>query len=407
MRRQTRSAILKVAITFALAGLVGVIGLVGWLAYGHAAETMLPAPSGPFAVGRTIETWVDPTRDEPLSPVPGLKRTLIAWIWYPAANAAPVRHADYLPALWVRALTDERGFIASNLITRDLARVHVHGRQDAAISPASARYPVVIMRAGLSALSAQYTVLAEELASHGYIVVGLDAPYRTAVVVLQDGTVIERAPKNDPERAMGRVAEPIVEQLVSAWTSDIGFALDRLARLSDGDVPNPFAGRLDMKHVGVFGHSLGGAQAAQFCHDDVRCAAGIDVDGALFGNVVREGLNRPFMFLTGSHAGERKADVERIEARLRAVFERVPPSERWWVEIPGANHFGFSDMLLSLGRPTQRILLTFGLLKIDPRVQLRIAGNDIRAFFDVYLKGAPRAALQTAVLQDPHVVLRR
>ncbi len=47
----------------------------------------------------------------------------------------------------------------------------------------------------------------------------------------------------------------------------------------------------------VVENSFGGATAAQFCHDDPRCKAGIDVDGAPFGSVGREGLHQPFMFL--------------------------------------------------------------------------------------------------------------
>jgi Platelet-activating factor acetylhydrolase, isoform II len=58
---------------------------------------------------------------------------------------------------------------------------------NAPVSPEQTSYPVVIMRAGASAFTADYTVLAEDLASHGYIVVGLDAPYRTFLVVLPDG----------------------------------------------------------------------------------------------------------------------------------------------------------------------------------------------------------------------------
>ena len=55
----------------------------------------------------------------------------------------------------------------------------------------------------------------------------------------------------------------------------------------------PFRGRLDLDKIGAVGHSLGGASAAQFCHDDARCAAGVDMDGRLFGTVVTEGAPAP------------------------------------------------------------------------------------------------------------------
>src|SRR5207249_12323590 len=74
-----------------------------------------------------------------------------------------------------------------------------------------------------------------------------------------------------------------------------------------------FTGRLDMSRVGVFGHSLGGATAAQFCHDDSRCKAGIDVDGAPLGSVIRDGIPRPFMFLLSEHGGSSDAESRPIE----------------------------------------------------------------------------------------------
>jgi len=40
-----------------------------------------------------------------------------------------------------------------------------------------------------------YSTLAEDLASHGYVVVAFDAPYRTGQVVFPDGRVIARTPE--------------------------------------------------------------------------------------------------------------------------------------------------------------------------------------------------------------------
>src|SRR3989442_16016703 len=56
------------------------------------------------------------------------------------------------------------------------------------------------------------------------------------------------------------------------------------------DASGKFTGRLDMMRVGVFGHSFGGAAAALFCHEDSRCKAGIDVDGAPHGSVIQAGI---------------------------------------------------------------------------------------------------------------------
>jgi hypothetical protein len=78
------------------------------------------------------------------------------------------------------------------------------------------------MRAGLAALTADYTTLAEELASHGDVIVGFDAPYRTMVVVLPDGRVIARARQNDADLVSGLAQEQLANQLVQAWSTDMG-----------------------------------------------------------------------------------------------------------------------------------------------------------------------------------------
>lgn len=131
--------------------------------------------------------------------------------------------------------------------------------------------------------------------------------------------------------------------LLTAWTGDVGFVLDRLAQLHASDADGPFTGRLDLTRVGVFGHSLGGATAAQFCHEDSRCKAGIDVDGALHGSVIQRGLHQPFMFLLSDHGQASDPVSRQIEANIHAVYERLPPDGRLHVAIRGANHFTFSD----------------------------------------------------------------
>ena len=50
--------------------------------------------------------------------------------------------------------------------------------------------------------------------------------------------------------------------------------LTELARLNSA---GPFAGRLDLAHIGMFGHSLGGATAASTMRVDPRIDAGADL----------------------------------------------------------------------------------------------------------------------------------
>lgn len=377
---------------FAFLATVGVLGvgtllLSLWLE--HRTQITLPRPTGPYAVGRATYAWADDVHTDALAPVPGTKRELLAWIWYPAAPRQPSQTVDdYLPPAWRTALERQMGVLLRQFLTRDLSRVRTHSIRDADVSPQHRSYPVVLMRAGLAALTTDYTTLAEDLASHGYVVVGFDAPYRSFVVVLPDGAVIARAPQNNADLVSGSEQEHLANKLVQAWSADVSFALDQLERLNTSDPSGRFLGRLDMQRMGVFGHSLGGATALQFCHDDSRCKAGIDVDGAPLGSVIAEGVTQPFMFLLGDNRSESEAETRPVEASIRSIYDRLPADRRLEIVIRGANHFGFSDDgALLKSHIVLRTLRILGILGIDGRRQLAITVYCVHSFFDAYLKG--------------------
>src|ERR1700740_3662457 len=107
------------------------------------------------------------------------------------------------------------------------------------------------MRSGASLEGANYSTLAKDLASHGYVVVGFDAPYRTFAVVFPDGRVMSRPPENDPElcgRQRPARQAHCVSRFLTAWSAAVSFVLDRLERLnaSGSGSAGKLAGRLDM-----------------------------------------------------------------------------------------------------------------------------------------------------------------
>jgi predicted dienelactone hydrolase len=393
--------VIKSMAVVALFAVVAIAVLLGLMWLDHKRETLLPAPSGPFAVSRTTYVWSDPAHPDPMAPQPGTKRELLVWIWYPAAPRQPSQTVDdYLPAPWRTALERQSGALLTQFLTRDLSRVRTHSIRDAEVAPQQRSYPIVFMRAGLAALTTDYTTLAEDLASHGYVVVGFDAPYRSFVVVFPDGRVITRAPQNNADLVSGPAQEQLANKLAQAWSADMGFALDQLEQLNTSDPSGRFLRRLDMQRVGVFGHSLGGATALQFCHDDSRCKAGIDVDGAPLGSVVSDGVIQPFMFLLSDHKGESDAGqpeaIRQAGANIHSIYDRLPNDRRLMIVIRGAGHYRFSDDGAMLKSPlVMRVLRTVGVVRLDGRRQVALTAHYISTFFDVYLKGAPASQLRS------------
>ena len=308
---------------------VGVLLAFAWVE--QRTEVTLPTPTGSFAVGRAIQDWTDDTTLDTLAPTPGTKRELLVWIWYPSAAGPSAAADDYLPARLRLKPGDAGSGNIWTLLTHDPSQVRGHSAPDPEVSPQQRSYPVVIMRAGASSGVLNYSTLAEDLASHGYIVLGFDAPYRTGLVVFPDGRVIGRRKENNPETCVvpdrARM-ERCVSRVMTAWTSDIAFVLDRLTQLNQSDSSGKFTGRLDMARVGVFGHSLGGAVAAQFCHEDSRCKAGIDIDGAPHGSVIKAGLSQPFMFLLSDHGDASDPESTQILSDIQSIYDRIPPDRR-------------------------------------------------------------------------------
>jgi dienelactone hydrolase len=400
---------IRVVATAAIVGFVGMAALLGLLWLDHNRETTLPTPTGPFAIGRTAYAWTDAGHVDALAPEPGTKRQLLAWIWYPAALRQPSRtFDDYLPPAWRTALEHQVGVLLSRFLTRDLSRVHTHTVRDVDVSHQQRSYPVVFMRAGLAALTTDYTTLAEDLASHGYVVVGFDAPYRTFVVAFPDGRVIARAPQNNAELVDGAQRVQLANRLLEAWSADMGFALDQLERLNAADPSGRFQGRLDLQRVGVFGHSLGGATTMQFCHDDSRCKAGIDMDGLALGSVIAEGMTQPLLVVLSEHRGEPEAEAREVYANIRSIYDRLPDDRRLMITIRGANHFSFSDQILLKSHVVMGMLHVIGVIgKLDERRGLAITAEYVHRFFDVYLKGAPINVLRDAAAEYPEVQVVR
>jgi predicted dienelactone hydrolase len=387
-------------------GAVAATGVLGgalfltllWLE--HTRPLELPPPTGSFAVGRASVGWVDTGRADPFASSPSQKRELVVWIWYPAQLDDHSSAAEYLPRLWARALAEHAGILLTQFLNRDPARIRAHSFEGAALAPDQPTYPVIIFRSGIGALALDYTTIAEDLASHGYIVVGADTPYSTSVVVMPDGRIIHKTTAGNPGDAPVSAAEQerLLEGLIQIWSADTKFLVDQLVRLNANDPSGGFTGRLDLESIGVVGHSFGGATAAQFCHDDARCRAGIDIDGALYGSVIQEGLTQPFLFLLGDHGDSWNSPDCQPCANIRSAANRIP-GDRLIVTLRGAHHFSFSDQALVKSQMVMKVLSTVGIVGgLDARSGLAFTRRYIREFLDVHLHGAPREALYRAPL---------
>ena len=369
----------------------------------HDTVITLPAPTGSSKVGRVTFVWADDTSADQPEEAPARQRQVLVWMWYPATPPANETTAEYLPLAWRAALVSRQGRFMRSFFKRDPSVVRTHSFSSAPVSRERSQYPVVLLRAGGSALTTDFTTLAEDLASHGYFVVGFDAPYRSFVVVLPDGRVVPRQPQYNVENANGNLADPVIGKLLAMWTLDTKFVVDRLQRLNQ-ETASEFKGRMALGRLGIFGHSFGGATALQFCHDDSRCRAAADLDGIPFGSVAREGLTKPCMFILSDHSREMSdPSSHQVLEEIASIYNRLPEG-RLHAVIHNANHFSFSDQILLNSQVAIHLLQharRFG--GLEGRRGLAISADYVHTFFDVHLKHAPAASLTGLVTKYPEV----
>lgn len=338
----------------------------------------LPAPTGPFAVGRTIFHWTDPTRPEILSRRPNDKREIVIWLWYPAAPEPQAKTAPYVDHL------ELLGRAFSEADARLLRSVQTHSVANAPPSAEPSMFPVILFSPGAESTPAVYTSFCEELASHGYVVAALDHPYDDAVVLLADGRVVEAA-KMPSE---GREVLSYERERVTVRVQDAAFALDQLTRIEKGEIQTPLEGRLDLVHVGMFGHSTGGMTAAEACMTDERLRACANLDGVVYAmpaypNATGCGPSQPLLFMEKplpAMPDEKPEDARRRLALLRSkgneLLSCVTAGRSYRVTITGATHSTFSDEEILRSDGTQR-----------PAGLLSLARGYVLAFFDESLRG--------------------
>jgi predicted dienelactone hydrolase len=356
---------------------------------------VLPAPTGSYAVGRMEYDWTDQQRSDPLAPQAGMKRELIVWVWYPAVRVSGAEVASYLPSKWAQVSDQQHGLLGQQLI-QSSDSIQTHSFDRAPLSSATARYPVLIFEPGLGNIPTQYTTLLEDLASHGYIIFAITPTYSSDVVVFPDGRVAEATPAGSLDNAANLQAAG--NRLVTVWAQDVIFVMNQLDRLN-ATPGTMWSQRLDLARLGVFGHSFGGATAAQACQMDARCKAGIDIDGDVFGDVVQTGLEKPFMVIQSNPGTCSDASCRSFQHEVQAILRAAPRGAGYYIGIKGTEHFNFTDYSVSFS-PARAL----GLLgSIDGVRGLQITRAYVRSFFDTYLNKTPSPLLRGPTSTYPEV----
>jgi predicted dienelactone hydrolase len=289
----------------------------------------LPQPNGSYAVGTRTVVLKDARRS----------RDLLVTMWYPAVKSASAL-APYMDKRTANALAEEW-----KLQPGFERLVHTHARLLAPIAD-DGPFPVVLLEHGSGVVPAIYTVLAEGLASSGFIVAATNHPPDSLIAVFPDGHELKFTPYWPAEAdrrtqgiAIGKFADEVL-------VADVRFVLDRLGEMNAND---PFwRGHMDLSKIGIAGHSMGGTTAALATRGEPRILAGVNLDGSTYPGMNADirpiPVHKPFLFL----ATEEHASGE-DHAREYAGSE----SNTYYVIVAGADHMSFTDANLVSSRFTR------------------------------------------------------
>ncbi len=391
----------RIILLFLAALLVSVLmvgGYIGYLAISRQAVQELPSPTGPYAVGRMELDWTDATRFDPLAKQANRPRELAIWVWYPAQAEGSQNSAAYFPPAWAQARNKDQGI--GILIERKLTRIETHSYENAPLANAQPDYPVLIMEPGLGPAIPDYTALAENLASHGYIVVGINPTYSSNLVVFPDGRVVSRSDKGTiPDNATFAQAQQLGNSLISVWVNDVIFVMNQLEK-ANASPASPFYQHLELGQMGVFGHSFGGATAIIVCQQDARCKAGANLDGTPFGSGTSAPIPVPFLLMSEDYS----SGCDQNCSDFRQTANLGQPGAMYDISVKGTRHFNFTDLplrMLPAVRPLFRLSHLIG--PIDPARGEEIANAYLVAFFDRYLKNSNTGLLNGPSPQYPEV----
>jgi len=374
------------------------IGLATYFDINHNRQFELPSPTGSFAVGRTSYDWVDSKKLDPLSTNPKENRELLVWVWYPANRSQDGLLAPYLPPVWVKARDQDQG--VGKFIEHNFASIRTHSFENASLAQTPDVFPIIVMQPGMGPVPTDYTVFAENLASHGYIVLGINQTYTSNLIVFPDGRIVPRSEKGTiPDNADAVMADQDANRIENTWADDVVFVLGKLQDIQS-DPKSIFHNRLDLAHIGVFGHSFGGATAVRICEKDIRCKAGADLDGTVFSEDLNSRIQAPFLFMAEDECGKDCDSMHRMYLGAN--------SAAYYISVKGTKHFNFSDLPLRLLPPGHAFFRGMGIIgPIQPARGLEISNAYLVAFFDEYLKGVSAGLLQAPSSAFPEVKIER
>lgn len=370
----------------------GIRLLLNLLFASYAYTVTIPKPSGLYGVDVATHKLTDTSRLDSFAPTREYRSVMIS-VFYPSANASDcdVQLAQYMPSATAKYINAE--YSSYGVPNGTFASLELSLCQPApSVAAQVSDWPLVLFSPGHGNSRLLYSVIAQSVASYGYMVVTIDHPYDADIVEYPDGMLVFAANIS---------TNPQVELDVSVRAQDASFVLDalRTRNVAHALFPELEEG-LRTNRVAMYGHSLGGATAASAMANDSRIIGGVNFDGELFGPVIGSGLHDPFLFF-GHDANATESTWLQIWPHLswKLQLELLNSTHGTFTDLPFLAELLYGD---PLPLPFQQLL---GSLPGHRGLEAMTAY--LVAFFDMVLGCEPSSLLQRPSAAYPEVVFVR
>jgi hypothetical protein len=343
----------------------------------------LPEPTGPCPVGTTSLHLTDVSRPDPWA-AGVTARELMVSLWYPAVPSGR-GPAPYMTPAESELQLASRGI--TGVPPDALSTTRTNAAVDATPAGDQRTLPLAVLSPGFTNPRSALTALAEDLASHGYVVAGIDHTYESFATAFPDGRVATCLARRAPRRGAA-----FWEKVAAGRAADVCFVL---GELTGAHRAWPGARLIDPSRIAMAGHSIGGAAAISAMLGDSRIRVGLDMDGATCAPIPDDGLSRPFLFL-----GKQSNYTPGIGGNV-TTWERdwrLLTGWKRWLLVAGAVHASFTDLALLADQAG--IDIGAGL---PGARSLDITRAYVRALFDQHLRGRPQALLDQPSPRYPEV----
>lgn len=317
-----------------------------------------PEPTGQYKVLEAKYTWTDESRTETFTDT-GENRKITVSVWYPE-NCAE-------------------------------------------------KTPLIIFSHGAFGFSGSNYSTCTELASRGYTVAGIDHTYHAFYTEDTEGkvtivdmnflnTVMEHNATDNPEKEYTDNRE-----WLDLRVKDMDFALNTIIALSESG--DPIFANTDTSKIGLFGHSLGGAAAAQTARNRSDISAVINLDGTLLGdeiafeNGAAVNTDEPFpvpmleiysqyLFDLATEYENESEDNEYVNFKTQRISENAE-----YTCFKSSGHLNFTDLPL-FSPMLGKALGNMGTGDIDSLYCINTMNKLTGDFFDYALKGGEKPDIE-------------